>query len=41
MPGFQGIFVYDNPFEYTFFHNDEILKDAVLNIEIDLKKAFE
>lgn len=41
VPDFQGIFVYDNPFEYTFFHNDEILKDAVLGIEIDLKKAFE
>jgi len=26
---------------YEFYHEDEILKDKTLNIEIDLKKVFE
>lgn len=41
IPKLQGICVYDNPFHYNFFHADDILKDTILNIELDLKKIFE
>lgn len=41
VPDFQGIFVYDNPFEYTFFHGNDVLKDVTLGIEINLKNVFE
>lgn len=41
MPNLQGVCVYDSPFNYTFFHGVEILKDTVLGIELDLKKVFE
>ena len=41
MPNLQGVCVYDSPFNYTFFHGNEIMKDAVLGIELDLKKVFE
>jgi Uma2 family endonuclease len=40
-PDFRGIFVYDNPFNYTYFHHNDVLKDSVLNIEVELKKIFE
>ena len=40
MPKLQAILVYDSPFHYNFFHGDDILKDATLDIEIDLKKVF-
>ena len=41
VPEFRAILVYDSPFSYTFFHDKEIVKDAVMNIEIDLQKVFE
>lgn len=41
MPNLQAILVYDSPSHYHYFHEDEILKDNILNIEIDLKKIFE
>lgn len=41
IPKLQAILVYDSPFHYHFFHGEEILKDAKLDIEIDLKKVFE
>ena len=41
MPNLQGVCVYDSPFNYTFFHGKEIMKDVVLGIELDLKKVFE
>lgn len=40
IPDFQAILVYDNPFHYTFFHDNAVLKDAVLNIEIRLVEIF-
>ena len=40
VPEFQGIFVYNSPFSYQFFHHEETLKDTALNIEIDLKEVF-
>ncbi len=41
IPTLQAILVYDSPTHYEFYHEDEILKDRTLNIEIDLKKVFE
>jgi Uma2 family endonuclease len=40
VPDLQAILVYDNPFNYSFFHNIEMLKDANLNIEISLAEVF-
>ncbi len=40
IPDLQAILVYDNPFHYTFFHGDDILKDTLLTIEIPLAKVF-
>jgi Uma2 family endonuclease len=39
-PAMKGIAVYHNPDDYEFFHHNDILKDSLLNIEIDLKKVF-
>ena len=39
-PAIRGIAVYSAPGVYTFFHNEDILKDATLQIEVDLKKIF-
>ena len=39
-PAMKGIAVYYNPDDYEFFHHNDILKDTLLNIEIDLKKIF-
>ncbi|MDZ7935322.1 MAG: Uma2 family endonuclease [Emticicia sp.] len=41
IPNLQAILVYDSPFHYTFFHGTEILHDAILDIQVDLKKIFE
>ena len=40
-PALKGVAVYTSPDKYDFFHDDEILKDSNLNIELDLKKVFE
>ncbi len=40
VPDLQAILVYDTPFHYTFFHENDILKDTVLNIEIRLAEVF-
>jgi Uma2 family endonuclease len=40
-PALKGVAVYTSPNEYNFFHDDEILKDSNLNIELDLKRVFE
>jgi len=40
-PAMKGIAIYSSPDKYDFFHHDEMVKDAVMNIEIDLKKVFE
>ncbi len=41
IPDLQAILVYDSPFHYTFFHENDLLSDTVLNIEIHLDKVFE
>lgn len=41
IPDIQAVLVYDSPFHYTFFHENDILKDTVLNIDIHLGKVFE
>lgn len=41
IPDLQAILVYDSPFHYTFFHENDTLKDTVLNIEIRLAGIFE
>ena len=40
-PAMKGVAVYSGLDQYEFFHNDDVLKDHNLNIEIDLKKVFE
>jgi Uma2 family endonuclease len=40
-PALKGVAVYTSPNEYDFFHDDEILKDRNLDLEIDLKRVFE
>ncbi len=40
VPEFKGVFVYDSPFSYTFFHGTEIIKDTVLDIELNLSEVF-
>ena len=40
-PALKGVAVYTSPDKYDFFHDDEILKDSNLSIELDLKKVFE
>ncbi len=41
IPDLQAILVYDSPFHYSFFHENDALKDTVLDIEISLAKVFE
>ena len=41
IPKLQAILVYDSPFHYQFFHGDQILKDTILGVELDLRKVFE
>ena len=41
IPTLQAILVYDTPTHYEIYHEDEILKDKTLNIEIYLNKVFE
>jgi len=40
-PRIKAIIVFSGPEEYTFFYHNDILKDATLEIEIDLKQIFE
>ena len=40
VPKLQAILVFDSPFNYHFFHANEILVDSNLGIQIDLKKVF-
>jgi len=41
IPDIRAILVYDSPFHYTFFHENDTLKDTVLNIELSLASVFE
>ena len=40
-PRIKAIIVFSSPDEYKFFHHNDILKDSVLDIEIDLQNVFE
>jgi Uma2 family endonuclease len=40
VPEIRGVLVYDSPFSYTFFHDKAAVKDAVLDIEINLEEVF-
>ena len=40
VPDFRAIFAYHDPFNYSFFHGNETLKDANLDIEINLSEVF-
>jgi len=40
VPEFRAIFAYHDPFNYSFFHDSETLKDANLGIEINLSEVF-
>lgn len=40
-PAMKAVAVYSSPDHYTFFQHDEMLKDFVSDIEMDLKKVFE
>jgi Uma2 family endonuclease len=39
-PRIKAIIVFSGPDEYKFFHHDDVLKDSVLDIELDLQKIF-
>jgi Uma2 family endonuclease len=40
IPAMKAVAVYSSPEIYAFFHDADTLKDAVLNLEIDLQKVF-
>jgi Uma2 family endonuclease len=40
-PRIKAIIVFSGPDEYKFFHHDDVLKDSVLDIELDLQNIFE
>jgi Uma2 family endonuclease len=41
VPAVKGIFVYDRPGHYAFFHGEDTLQDAHLNISLPLSAVFE
>jgi Uma2 family endonuclease len=41
VPAVKGIFVYDRPGHYQFFHGDDTLQDPNLNIALPLPVVFE
>lgn len=40
IPDIQAVLVYDNPSHYEFFHEDDILSDQKLAIDLSLKGVF-
>lgn len=41
VPAMKGVFVYDRPGHYEFFHGDDTLRDPNTNIEIPLSLVFD
>jgi Uma2 family endonuclease len=41
VPAMKGIFVYDRPGHYAFFHDNDTLLDPALSIELPLSSIFE
>ncbi|RZK45836.1 MAG: Uma2 family endonuclease [Hymenobacter sp.] len=39
-PAVQGIFVFEDPKRYSFFHADDTLRDTVLGLELPLAPVF-
>ena len=39
-PAMQGVFVYDRPGHYEFFHGDDTLRDPNLGLEVSLAAVF-
>lgn len=40
LPAVQGVFVYDRPGRYEFFHGDDTLRDETLGVELPLAAVF-
>lgn len=40
VPDFRAVVVYSDPFNYTFFHDTDLVKDSHLPIEISLSEIF-
>ncbi|GAA4410546.1 hypothetical protein GCM10023187_35270 [Nibrella viscosa] len=40
VPAVKGVFVYDQPGHYQFFHEPGMLHDAILDIKLDLPAVF-
>ena len=40
VPAVRGVFVYDRPGRYQFFHDDETLLDPALQVELSLPAIF-
>lgn len=41
IPELKAVIVYDSPYHYNFFHEKDILKESVIDIEISVEKIFE
>ena len=41
LPDQQGVFVYDGPTKYEYFHGSDVLRDSATGIELDLAPLFE
>ncbi len=41
VPALKGIFVFDRPGHYAYFHGDDTLHDPALNVELPLSPIFE
>jgi Uma2 family endonuclease len=40
VPELQAVIVYDSPYHYNFFHENETVKDSVIGIEISVENIF-
>jgi Uma2 family endonuclease len=40
VPELQAVIVYDSPYHYNFFHENDMVKDSVVGIEISVEKIF-
>jgi len=39
-PRIEGVFVFNQPSQYEFFHHDDLLIDSATGVELELKKVF-
>jgi Uma2 family endonuclease len=40
VPSLQAVLVYDNPFHYIFFNENDVVIDKILNIKLSIQKIF-